>query len=122
MPNSIRIGDSETLVYTRYNPLPVNPLFPNAKRAPNYASPVNLTGLTAKFVIVQNAVSTVFQGTKVVIEPLLGRTTVKLIPSDTTALIANLETESYLEFTNTSTGVVESIIQRQETVKHKWQT
>ncbi len=119
MLKPIRIGDTFSRIYTRYNPLASNP------ELPDYTSPVNLTGLTAKFVIVQKIagknVQTVYQGSKVVITPLLGRTKVDLTPTDTTALKPSYDSDSYLEFT-TAAGEVESIIQLRETVKNKWQT
>lgn len=101
MPN-IRIGETFTTSYTFYNPLSGN------NKLPDYTSPIDWTGYTAKFCIVNNRKTTKYSTT---LETIAGHTelckvSVSLTATETAAL-KKTETRdiTYIEFTSGSTVI-----------------
>ncbi len=86
---------------------------------PDTASPIDLTGITIKFVLAQDRAVTVYSGSNVLVVPLQGKITVELTPTQTALLKLNAKlTASYLEFTDTD-GETYSKYQLTETVAKK---
>ncbi len=79
----IRLGNTFNRTWTFYNPLSADPRSPDNKK-PNYASPINLSGVTIVFVIEQGKTASKTypaDGGTLQITPLAGKIEVEIPPS-----------------------------------------
>lgn len=97
-PFIINRGINFEITYKMYAPRADNP------KAPDYNSPIDLTGLTVKFCIESETGKIIFTNT-ITVTPLQGRVDVTLSASQTTSLPLLPQANAYIELTDGSGNV-----------------